>query len=685
MSVYSWQNFVLVEWQALQEKIESAKKEWESFVQGGVLGEDSCIPPEVLSSWQRCRDRNLNPYDDSMVILTQRELKERLDENKTLIEIIKPIVHEMMDSIKDSGYKIDFYDKDLYLLVRFGKKTSENERRRKELVLGESHKEADVGTNATNMAALLEKPIQLVAYEHYRTYYHDLTCVGVPIMDRDDKLVGVLSITGYCWPLHKHTMGALIAIKRLVELKLSSPALNEGVIPGIFNRELLELMENPTVVVDNDSKIMAVNGKASSTLLNGWTSAIGFTSGTVWGDSDPFWEVLKMKKHVTNKQLISKENRNNIIYTYDISPVIDHNGRCLGAIGIFKNKQVSQGSNGNATVSRAYFNFDSIVGNSPVIKRAIKLAKETASLDNNVLVLGESGTGKELFAQAIHNASTFSAGPFLAVNCSAIPNALLESELFGYEGGSFTGAKKAGAPGKFEMAKGGTIFLDEINSMSLDMQAKILRVLQNKTVVRIGGDKEISVNVRIIAAANVDLWESVQQGEFREDLYYRINVISITIPPLRQRGEDIELLIDNIIDRMSARVGEIITIDEKACRALCAYHWPGNVRELENVLERSWVIARTNNSNKISIQDVSEYRGIREAISGIQGELEHDVPPDVAERENVFSKKTLQNMEYQSILEALEANKGNIKAASQQLGISRNTFYRKLKKYDIKY
>jgi len=682
MSTYSWQNFVLVEWQALQEKIESTKKEWETFMQGGSSGDHSRIAPEILSSWQRCRNRNMNPYDDSTDILSDKELKKRLNDNKILIEIIKPIVHEIMDTIKDSGYKIDFYDKDLYLLVRFGKKTNESERRRKELIPGESHKEIYVGTNATNMAALLEKPVQLVAYEHFRTYYHDLTCVGVPIMDKNDRLIGVLSITGYCWPLHKHTMGALISIKRLVELKLSGLYQPEIEEPGLLSRELLETIEDPAVVVDNDSKITAVNSIASSTLLNGWASAIGFTSGTVWGDSDPFWEVLKLKKHVRNKQFITKQGGNNTIYAYNINPIIGQNGKCLGAIGVFKDKQIKQDRTGNPPVSRAYYNFDSIVGDSPIMHRAINLAKETASLDNNVLILGESGTGKELFTQAIHNASTFSAGPFVAVNCSAIPNALLESELFGYEGGSFTGAKKEGAPGKFEMAKGGTIFLDEINSMSMDMQTKLLRVLQNKSIVRIGGDKEISVDIRIIAAANIDLWELVQKGEFREDLYYRINVISITIPPLRQREGDISLLIDNILDRMSSRLGDIITIDEEASKALCSYHWPGNVRELENVLERSWVIARTNNSNKISLRELVEYRGIREAILE---RTDYEEKPICMQKEDVSRKETLEYQECQSIIEALAENRGNVKAAAQQLGISRNTIYRKLKKYDIQY
>ncbi|HZK72157.1 MAG TPA: sigma 54-interacting transcriptional regulator, partial [Clostridia bacterium] len=479
-----------------------------------------------------------------------------------------------------------------------------------------------------------------------------------------------------------HTMGALIAIKRLIEVKLDSSSKYELELPGIINKELMEIIEDGVVVVDNDSKILAVNRNASDSILDGWNSVIGFTTGTVWGENDPFWEVLRMKKPITNKSFVYKSINSNSIFNCNISPIIGINGKCLGAIGIFKDKHISENNiKGVNNVARAYYNFDSIVGNSDSIKWAIKLARETASRDNNVLILGETGTGKELFAQAIHNASPFSAGPFLAVNCSAIPNQLLESELFGYEGGSFTGAKKTGSPGKFEMAKGGTIFLDEINSMSSDMQAKILRVLQNKTVVRIGGDKEISVNIRIIAASNTDLWGLVQQNQFREDLYYRINVISIIIPPIRKRGNDIDLLIDNIIDRMSARLGEIISIEEGARLVLRSHSWPGNVRELENVLEKGWVIARTNNSDVITHRELQELKGREERVQ--------IVTDDYSEKNNhikntIKQTNDLENVECQTIIAALRANNGNIQVTSHQLGIARNTMYRKLKKYNIK-
>ncbi len=674
MSNYSWQGNVLIEWQELHDLLDKTKKEWETFVQGGTLGVESCISPDILSSWERCRSRNMNPYDNKMKIVSESELAKRLQDNHTLIEILNPIVHEIMDSIKDSGYKIDFYDKDLVLLMRFGKKTEETQRRRKEALLGESHKEEHVGTNSTNLAALLEKPIQIVAYQHFRTYYHDRTCVSVPLFDKEDSLIGVLTISGYCWPLHKHTMGALIAIKRLVELKLPEEGKEKLGLSEIVGKELMEFVETPVIVVDRDSNITAINNKAKETICRGWACPIGFTSESIWGDNDPFWKVLRLRKPVINQTFLCRDGTATLLYNCDINPVHDNGGKCIGAIGIFKNNNI----NGNTVVSasgfKAYYSFDSIVGESTSIKRAIRLARETASMDNNVLICGESGTGKELFAQAIHNASMYATGPFLAVNCAAIPNNLLESELFGYEGGAFTGAKKSGAPGKFELAKGGTIFLDEINSMSQDMQVKILRVMQNKKVSRIGGEREISVNVRIITAANVDLLELVKEGHFREDLYYRINVISVMIPPLRERGNDIELLINNIMGRMSAKLGEIVDINTDARELLHQYSWPGNVRELENVLERSWVIAKTNNSRVITkneIQEFDEFMSNKPTINQEVTQLEES------------SYTEMEIVEMKTIEKAIRDNEGNIQKTAKLLGLSRNTLYRKMKKYSI--
>ncbi|NLX61661.1 MAG: sigma 54-interacting transcriptional regulator, partial [Tissierellia bacterium] len=238
------------------------------------------------------------------------------------------------------------------------------------------------------------------------------------------------------------------------------------------------------------------------------------------------------------------------------------------------------------------YTFDSIITQDPKMKYLKKMAQTAAQSNSTVLILGESGTGKELFAQAIHKASYRKFGPFVPINCAAIPRDLLESELFGYEEGSFTGAKKGGKPGKFELASGGTIFLDEIGTMPLQMQAKLLRVLEEREFERIGGNKKIILDARIIAATNEDIEEAVKKGKFREDLYYRLNVINIDIPPLRDRKEDIPLLAKHLLENLCNELDtEKKILKARTIEILKEYHWPGNIRELRNTLERAITIS----------------------------------------------------------------------------------------------
>jgi transcriptional regulator with PAS, ATPase and Fis domain len=284
-------------------------------------------------------------------------------------------------------------------------------------------------------------------------------------------------------------------------------------------------------------------------------------------------------------------------------------------------------------------------------------------MPSTVLIQGESGTGKELIARAIHYGGNRAGKPFVAVSCAALAETLLESELFGYERGAFTGAESL-KKGKFELADGGTIFLDEIGDISPKLQLDLLRVLQERSFYRVGGSQEISVDVRVIAATRLDLREAVSEGRFRDDLYYRLNVIEIHIPPLRERREDIPLLVEHFIERLSPELKKEITgVSEGAIRLLMDYHWPGNVRELENAVERAIVTA---NSRVLGEEDFSFL--LRNGPGALMGE-----PPDI----------TLEEMEKRMIAAAVRRKNGNIREAAAALGIDRSTLYEKLKRYEI--
>lgn len=313
-------------------------------------------------------------------------------------------------------------------------------------------------------------------------------------------------------------------------------------------------------------------------------------------------------------------------------------------------------------LTRQYRQHD-IITKNPRMQEILALTQEIASLRSTVLIRGESGTGKELVARAVHYSGTRADKPFIAVSCAALTETLLESELFGYEKGAFTGAVSQ-AKGKFELADGGTIFLDEIGDISAKLQADLLRVLQERRFYRLGGNQEVEVDVRVIAATNKNLAEEVQQGRFREDLYYRLNVIEIKIPPLRERREDIPLLAEHFAQRISSELGRDVSgISAGALKLLIAYDWPGNVRELENVIERAIVTCR---NGMLEEQDFSWLQ--HGGVSAQNWEV-----PDVP----------LGELERRAIVAALERKHGNVKEASAALGIDRSTLYDKLKRYEI--
>ncbi len=316
------------------------------------------------------------------------------------------------------------------------------------------------------------------------------------------------------------------------------------------------------------------------------------------------------------------------------------------------------------------FTFKEILSQDSQMEKLMRSGIKAAKGRTTILIRGESGTGKELFAHAIHSSSSCGQGPFITVNCAAIPEHLLESEFFGYEEGAFTGAKQKGKMGKFDLANGGTLFLDEVGDMSLQLQAKLLRVLQEKEFYRVGGTERIEVNVRIIAATNRSLEEMVEAGEFREDLFYRLNVISFEIPPLRKRKKDILLLSETFIEELNKQNGtSIIGWDPLVQQAMMDYDWPGNIRELRNVWERAMIFAENGN---VQLVDLPDY---------LLKKVGYDL--FIEEEESGFAEQSLlEKAEQIAIQKALIKSKGNKSQACKLLGISRSVLYDKLKKYE---
>lgn len=350
-------------------------------------------------------------------------------------------------------------------------------------------------------------------------------------------------------------------------------------------------------------------------------------------------------------------------------PIKNRCGEVVSVVNTFREMRRVRKMAGRYAGNHARFTFGSVIGSSAGLKRAVDAAKKAARGASNVLLSGESGVGKEVFAQAIHNASARAAQPFIAINCAALPHALIESELFGHAPGSFTGAARDGRPGKFESADGGTVFLDEISELPIDVQAKLLRVLQEREVTRIGDTRGIPVDVRIICASNRDLASMVLAKTFREDLYYRCNVIEITIPPLRERREDVRAMAAFFLDRYCTRMHKATPeIAEEALRQLEAHDWPGNVREIENLVEK---IVNFNEGERIA--DVSSLLGgASVAQTGGASAAHRGAPVSLKEAERI------------AIQAALEACGFNVTNCAKLLQVSKPALYAKMKRHGIR-
>ncbi len=377
-------------------------------------------------------------------------------------------------------------------------------------------------------------------------------------------------------------------------------------------------------------------------------------------------KILNDKKSIIDVEYFPKRNNKTIHLINSTYPVLnDEKDEVVGTIDIFRGIKRTTKLANTLVGQNVSYRFENIIGESSILKEKIGLARNFALSDANIYIQGESGTGKELFAQSIHNYSKRKNEPFIAINCANFPLELVDSELFGYEEGAFTGAKKGGKIGKFELANGGTLFLDEIGEMQLHIQAKLLRVLETRTLSRVGGNKPIKIDVKIIAATNRNLYKMVKQGEFREDLYYRLKVLFLEIPPLREREKDVLILTDHFIKTIGMDMDKdkkVNGVNKEGERLLCQYHWPGNIRQLENIVARALFIC---DKEMITKEDLYK-AGIRLGNS------------------SVIIKNDLKEINKEILIKTLKQTKGNKKKTAEILGLSRPTVYRMIKRYNVK-
>jgi transcriptional regulator of acetoin/glycerol metabolism len=650
--------------------------EWSKYVIEGI--EPVSVRPVILESWHRCRHiYRVDPgAKKSPVSLSQDELLANREQNEAL-HLARPFLDELTDGLKDTGHVVAFCDEDGWMLEMEGDPRVLAELKEIEDYLGANCKEQFVGTNGAGTALAEKRPVQVLGSEHYVNAWHFLAGHGAPILDPfSHEPVAVIDVAGFMDVAHSHMLSVVSMTAHAIEQKIKQAQMVKD--QQIINSHLqlaAGRLSDGLLSIDQHGRIMQINPVA--------TRLLGLPETVDTLEECP--ELKRVLLPIFHYRCPPETPEEHQIYCSQTDrylnpisfPVIREN-RIIGAIVLIPGQGTRSGQiavdaqerlarRTGSKWARARYTFEHILGEVAELKQALKLSKLAATNTLPVLITGESGTGKEMFAHAIHNASQRARQPFVVINCGAMPEDLIEAELFGYEPGAFTGARRGGNAGKFEQADRGTIFLDEISELSPNAQVALLRVLQEMEIVRLGSSLPTLIDVRVIAATNRDLREEVEARRFRRDLYYRLNVLSIELSPLRQRQEDIPILADAILQTVAVQLKQPkLTLSQEALEVLLAYDWPGNVRELKNVIQRA---AALSESHIVGWQDLpSELKARRvEKRSGQHQAVEAVTSAQERER----------------LLEVLRKCSGNISQASRQLGLSRMTLYRRMKTHSI--
>lgn len=651
---------------------------WERFTREGRI-EPGTVPPDVEASWLRCREAGVDPHAPRATrAMDPAAFVALAAEKQDLIQVAKPFMENLFRLVAGSSFVVLLFDERGYLLETIGDPERILASQDLNLNKGACWTEAEVGTNGAGTALILGRPFQVSGAEHYCLKHHRWTCTGAPIFDRGGRAIGLLELSGPVDEKHLHTLGLVMAAVEAIQHELEVGRKNRELT--LLNNRLSSILltvSDGVVVLEADGTLSQVNPVAERMLSVSSQQLVGKNVKDLVRDLDPVLDLLAWGREFLDRELELKSGRGAIQCVGSGKPILDEGGVIKGAV-LFVNPIIKIKRLINRFIgAQATFRFEDVLGHGEVLRKAVQLGHLASGNESNVLLMGESGTGKEMFAQAIHNQSERRQGPFVAVNCGAIPRELIASELFGYSEGAFTGGVRGGRPGKFELASGGTLFLDEIGDMPLEQQIALLRVLQDRTITRIGGDRSFVVDVRIICATNKDLREEIQRGTFRQDLFYRLNVTMIKLPALREHPEDIPGLLDAFVHQFASAKGKPdLRVDPDVIGHLQGYAWPGNIREFQNVVER--MVHAIEGAVMGPEHIPEEILRPAEATGAPLGMASSQAQSAPAKLRDLLAEE-----EAAEIRTCLRACKGNVTKAARELGMARNTLYRKLEKIGV--
>lgn len=642
------------------EKAKEVRKAWEWFVTGDDRGLEK-IRPEIRASWFRSRQAKVNPTLRRIsTILEPEELQRQCQQNTYLLEAGRQTVAFLDQALTSETFVIVITNGRGNFLYTYSPPNRADKRETINAFPGASVQENEVGTTCLATTLYTNKPIQVQWYESYAEFAHRWSGCAAPIHDPCGKIVGALAVAGYREAAHPRALDLVISAASLIESRIQQiEKLAHFEVLNQFNRYLLNFPESPLLALSPHGRILALSPALAKLMP---TQSADHLVGRFLNDVQDF----RYEESGSPANLHSSESYESFLvfphkektYSSTAFPIHSQEEERAGLVILASSPRQGTRKRISKPLWQATYTFHDLAGRAPAFSRAIQMAEKAAVHDCPVLLEGESGTGKELFAHAIHRASEHGQGPFVALNLSMIPKEIVAAELFGHEEGAFSGARRGGSRGKIELAHQGTLFLDELGDMPIEIQSGFLRFLEEQKIVPLGSEHPRVVDVRVIAATNVDLKRAITQGKFRLDLYHRLNLFPIILPPLRERLEDLPILVLSLLDQEGFAD---VQVSAEVIDIFCHYAWPGNIRELRNILVRGAIL--------------SENRKI----------TPKDLPPELLSYNPFGShpEAASHRLEREQIQQALQMCGGHISRTAQYLGVHRVTLHRWLRAYGL--
>lgn len=640
---------------------------WQRFVATGAL--DPALDPIVAMSWQRCILR-CNPYAvRELPCISEAELADRRFKLSDLIALARPFMEDIYQFVEGAGYITVLLDASACVLDVLGDVAVKRQTEALGLRPGVYWNEGCAGTNAFGLALYERCPIHVFGAEHFFQRFHGLSVSAAPIYHWEGRPIGVLGMASLTTVSNVATLATVHAAARAIEHQLHAEKLfNELNTQRTQLSAIVEAIVDGLIVCDQAGQVVHMNSCAAQILGVKRETAVGRALSASVELPPVVGEAMRQCATLVDAEVSFQVQGLQIGCLISLIPIqwqLDRVNNVEGFILALRRLDQVHRMVQRMVGARSNFTFASIIGSSHAINQVRRQAQAAARSSAPLLIVGESGTGKGVLARVIHNESARADGPFVTVNCRVLPRDLIVGEFLGYEIGAFQGNGLHGQPGKFELAHGGTLHLEEIEALPLDMQTALLRVIETGEVMRLGGQRVTCADVRLIATTSVNLERLVADGDFRADLYYALSRMTIRLAPLRERIADLPLLIRDVLERMHRQTGRDVSISYEAQQIMRCYPWPGNVRELENVLERAASLSDT------AMIDVWH---LPDAIRGRPSE------PGMAPDQHV---PALHEAEYEAIVRAARACRGNATRMAHMLGIGRTTLWRKLKAANI--